>query len=232
MWFTLFFPGRQRLKKRPITIPTTQTTGHSAYWGPPEGPKAEAFLAARFGGDGAVGRLRAAGLSKDGALVGANPADLMIEALFVGSRRGRRKGQGVGVGGAGKGVGVVPAVVVQRDEEEEEVSHEEGEETKSGDAAAAAGEGGAEPMAAAAAAGPERGGGPNKAAAATARGVSLWAQTAVLSQRMLRDHLRRPWLLACHVAANAYLGVLLGCMYLGAGENVSGIAAIQVCLGI
>lgn len=54
----------------------------------------------------------------------------------------------------------------------------------------------------------------------------------MLSQRFLRDHLRRPWLAASHILAGVYIGVLLGCMYLGAGRETSGIAAIQNRMGI
>jgi hypothetical protein len=149
-----------------------------------------------------VGRVRAAGVGKDGALVGANPADLMIEALFAGSKRGRRKGGG-SKGGEGPVTAALSEVVVQEEKEEEEEEEEEeakAEPEPSPPAMPTVSDGRTVASGANIISG---GGGSSKAAAA---GVSLWVQTAVLSQRMLRDHMRRPWLLACHVLANVYLG--------------------------
>ena len=39
-----------------------------------------------------------------------------------------------------------------------------------------------------------------------ARKADWMLQTAVLSQRMMRDHLRRPGLMLAHLLANTYLG--------------------------
>lgn len=117
--------------------------------------------------------------------LGANPADLMIKALFVG--RGRKGGP--------EAVVVVEAGL--ENEEEDGDEEEEEEEAKAGDAAAVVADAAVDENAVPAA--------EAEAIAATAK-MPVWAQAAVLSQRMLRDHVRRPWLLACHVLANIYLG--------------------------
>jgi hypothetical protein len=189
--------------------------GHCLYQGPPLGEEVDKFLAKR-------------GMGGGGGREGGSVADLMIEALFVGKRRGKE-------GGKGMEVAVVREEEEEEDddEDEEEEGKKEGKETRFSSSSSLprlpptplSPSSSASPTAAPIAAPltpPSDGdwlvvnkqvfppssassSGPSSLPASPSS-TSYWVQVAVLSQRMLRDHLRRPWLIAAHVLANVYLG--------------------------